>query len=357
MTLAVTLVTRGSPDQLTGGHLYHRRMAERAAARQATISFVDTRRFEDPLKRSGDVAVIDSITAWSVSPWLARRRLVGRRPTMPVAAILHQPPGGVAIGGLRRMWQRPLDRAAYGRCRLLIATSDALAVALVRDHGLPAHVVTVIEPGSDLPGCDALAEMRSGHRVALLCVANWLPNKGLLELLDAVAGLAPGDATLHLVGRDDVDVAYTRQVRARLSRRDLVGRVVLHGVVSRDDIGRLYRGADAFVLASVHETYGTVHAEALTAGLPTIGWSSGNLRHLIEDGREGVLVRRGDIAGLRSALARVATDDGWRAELTAAARRRGSRLPTWDTAADSFFAALRGLASRRSAHSPIQDHG
>src|SRR5215210_2278368 len=46
--LIVSLVTLGSPDQLTGGYLYHRRMADDAAAHDARIDFVSARMSRDP---------------------------------------------------------------------------------------------------------------------------------------------------------------------------------------------------------------------------------------------------------------------------------------------------------------------
>jgi glycosyltransferase involved in cell wall biosynthesis len=342
-TLVVSLVTRGSPAQLTGGHLYHRRMAEAAPARDATVQFVTLSRWQNPLPRSRGVVVVDSITAWSVAPWV-----VLRRPDRPLAAMLHQPPGGIGQSAPRTALQRPLDRAFYRRCDLLIAASRALGTELVDVHGFPAARVTVVEPGSDV-ALDAAAPMdlRRGRRVALLCVANWSSNKGLLELLDALGGLDDGLATLHLAGREDVDADYTAKVRARLARADVHSRVVTHGPLSRDEVGGLLADADGFVLPSYVETYGTVYGEALAAGLPTIGWRAGNLPNLITDGREGCLVPTGDVTGLRAALQRLATDDAWRAQLAAAARRRGATLPTWDTAADAFFGALRRLVTDR----------
>jgi glycosyltransferase involved in cell wall biosynthesis len=132
-------------------------------------------------------------------------------------------------------------------------------------------------------------------------------------------------------------------VRARLAAPDLSDRVVRHGPVSRDEVARLYRAADAFVLPSYREPYGTVYGEALAAGLPVVGWRAGNLPHLVDDGREGVVVPPGDVAGLTAALTRLATDHQWRAQLSAAAAERGSRLPTWNDTATSFFGELRRL--------------
>ena len=132
-------------------------------------------------------------------------------------------------------------------------------------------------------------------------------------------------------------------MRARCAAPDLAGRVVSHGPVSRDEVAALYRAADAFVLPSHRETYGTVYGEALAAGLPVVGWRAGNLPHLVEDGREGVVLPPGDVAGLTRALQRLGVDDRWRAQLSAAALERGTRLPTWDDTAVAFFGALRRL--------------
>jgi glycosyltransferase involved in cell wall biosynthesis len=121
----------------------------------------------------------------------------------------------------------------------------------------------------------------------------------------------------------------------------------VHGVVTRDEVAGLYAGADVFALPSYAETYGTVHGEALAAGLPTVGWRSGNLPNLITDGRVGCLIEPGDVTALAACLLRLATDDGWREELRRGARRRGRTLPTWDYAAGRFFAALSALVPDR----------
>ena len=338
----VSLVTRGSPSQLTGGHLYHRRMAEAAPARDAEVEFVALSRWQNPFPRARGIVVVDSITAWSVAPWMLTR------PNCPVAAILHQPPGGIGQPVARTALQRLLDRAFYRRCDLLMAASHSLGTELIEVHRIPAERVRVVEPGCDVAVGDTTPmDLRQGRRVALLCVANWSPNKGVLELLDALAGLPDGYVTLHLAGREDVDGAYATTVRARMAQSDLGDRVVAHGPLDRRAIADLYANADGFVLPSSVETYGTVYGEALAAGLPTVGWRAGNLPNLVTDGREGCLVTPGDVAGLRAVLERLAVDDAWRAQLAAAARRRGASLPTWDAAADAFFGALRSLVAGR----------
>jgi glycosyltransferase involved in cell wall biosynthesis len=339
--LLVSIITSGAPTQLSGGHLYHHHLAALAPTHDARVEFVSVPPWRDPLTRAGGVPVIDSITAWSVLPWTWRHQ-------GPVAAIVHQPPGGIDRRRLPMAFQRALDRACYRRCRLLVAPGAAFARTLVAEHGLDPARVRTIEPGCDVPApAGAPPDLRAGRRLAALCVANWLPGKGVLELAAAIARLEPDRMTLHLVGRDDVDPSYTAAVRSRLAAGDLRDRVVVHGAVAHDRVGALYAGADIFVLPSAGETYGTAFAEALAAGLPVVGWATGNVTRLVTDGADGVLIPPGDVGALSAALDRLASDDARRVELAAGARRRGAELPTWADTAAAFFGAVRELVAER----------
>jgi glycosyltransferase involved in cell wall biosynthesis len=341
--LVVSLVTLGSPEQLTGGYLYHRRMADAAAAHGARVAFVAAGFSSDPrlATKDADVVLVDSIAAWRVAPWV---RL--RASTRPLAAVVHQPPGGIDHGVVRARAQAVLDRSLYRRCRLVLAASQALADEFVTNEVVPADRIVVVAPGRDVAGppSDDRPAASDDAPVIMLSIGNWVARKGTIELLDAFARVEPGAAVLHLVGRDDVEPRYTQRIRRRLTRPDLADRVVVHGPVTASEVARLYATADVFVLASYREPYGTVYGEALAAGLPVVGWRAGNLPHLIEDGREGILVPPGDVEGLAVALDQLVRDPTRRRELAVAAERRGEALPTWEDTAKAFFGALAGLA-------------
>lgn len=356
--LSVSLVTLGDPDRVTGGYLYHRRMAALAPAHGATVRFLSfpERRFPMPaltgrsiMRDAGaaDAVVLDSIAAAFAALWLDALGAT------PMLGSLHQPPGGIDHGLARRRFQAGLDRRTYRRCRLLIVASKALAEDLERE-GLPRDRMRVVPPGRD--PATALAEseppsavssagpssdeLRRGRRMALLSVGAWIQRKGALELLEAVARLPEDAVTLHLVG-DDRTGAYADRVRSRITQSDLLSRVVVHGALPPERVPVLYRGADAFALASTREPYGTVYGEAMAEGLPVVGWRAGNLPHLAEDGREGLMAEPGDVTGLSRALERLAEDEGLRRRLGEAARLRAASRPTWEESAAGFFAAIR----------------
>ncbi|HSR86806.1 MAG TPA: glycosyltransferase family 4 protein [Streptosporangiaceae bacterium] len=334
--LTVCLVTLGDPASLTGGYRYHRRMAELASRNNASIvfaslprglAFLSARRVLRAAANT-DVVLIDSIAAAFLAPWIRLQR--PRR----LAAIVHQPPGGIDHSRPRRNVQAWLDRSVYRRCDTVMVASSLLAGHL--DGSV------VVPPGRDQKPGGAVRDLRGGARAAALCAANWLPNKGILDLLEAVAMLAPGTLRLHLAGDERSDTAYGRKVLRRIG--DLTDRVVRHGRCDDAEMSCLYRSADIFVLPSRWETYGTVYAEAMDAGLPVVGWRCGNLPHLVKDGQQGIVLVPGDIGGLASGLRELAGDEAMRRRMGAAAADRARALPTWEQSAQQFFAVLGGLS-------------
>jgi glycosyltransferase involved in cell wall biosynthesis len=346
--MRLSLVTLGDPDQRTGGYRYQRMMAEAAENHRAAIRFASlptlplalpvraARRTLDEAAVGADAILLDSVAAAFAAPWIARLRT-------PVVAVVHQPPGGLHGGRARRVAQGWLDGIAYRSAAGIVAAAESLVDDL-RRVGVPADRIVVVPPGCDVPvaGGPPL-DLRHGRSVSVLCVANWTPLKGILELMDAFATLPEEAATLWLVGATDTDPRYAERVRRRVAAPDLRDRVVVRGSVPVEEVGRFYRSADVFALCSFVDAYGTAWAEAIAAGLPVVGWRAGNLPRLAEHGREALMAEPGDLAGLASALRAITTDDEMRARLAAGARRRAEALPTWRDSARLFFASVREL--------------
>jgi glycosyltransferase involved in cell wall biosynthesis len=356
--LKVSLVTLGDPRIMTGGYLYHRRIAELAPACDARMEFVSFPAWRFPLpalagpavlrevdRRQPDVLLLDSIAAAFVGPWRAHRRS-----PVPLVGMVHQPPGGIDHGPTRTRFQAVLDRRAHRQATRLLVASASLADEMVA-CGVPDELLRVIPPGRDVasdtvPPTD---DLRAGRKAAILAVGNWVQRKGLLDLLDAVAALPPESVTLHLVGDTETDPGYAARVRARIVAPDLVGRVVVHGPRSVNEVAGFYQAADVFALTSMREPYGTVYGEAMAAGLPVVGWDAGNLPYLARDGVEGRVVAPGDHAALTAALGALAENEPLRCRLAAAARRRAATFPTWQETARRLFAELRVIVREAAA--------
>jgi glycosyltransferase involved in cell wall biosynthesis len=80
----------------------------------------------------------------------------------------------------------------------------------------------------------------------------------------------------------------------------------------------------------------------MAAGLPVVASRIGQLKNLIEEGRNGLLVTPGDAAGLAAALERLQSDPELRARLGQAARSTVLEQYTWDAVAQRVL-CLAGL--------------
>jgi glycosyltransferase involved in cell wall biosynthesis len=352
--MRVSLVTLGDPKRLSGGYLFHRRMAEGAHLHGATLSFVSFHEYHFPApaltgrsvvsrlkEQSPDVVVLDSIAAAFTLPWLGR---VGR----PLAAMIHQPPGGIDHGYWRTVLQRRLDVATYRRCERVLVASATLAEDIAA-NGISQARIAVVPPGRDLgPLPSSRLDLRMDRQAALLCIGNWVKRKGIIDLLRAVALLPDDLATLHLVGDEDIDRIYGHAVMKMLEAEGLKTRVVAHGPLSREQVAEMYASADVFVLPSYREPYGTVYGEAMAAGLPVVGWAAGNLPHLASNGMEGFIVPTGNIEELALALEKLCRDPALRGRMARSAEERGKSLPTWQQSTDSFFSELRALVTAQT---------
>ena len=365
----MTLLTVGDPSRVTGGYLFHRRLADRAPDNGAELRFVSIPDLPLPwataagpawllarATRSADVLVLDSIAASAAAPWLGRVRA-------PVVGMLHQPPGGIDAPLIQRRFRATFDRRAYRVCRVLMVASDWLAAELVA-AGLPGDRLRVVAPGKDLDlaGGGATSDdnvggidrgsLRRGRLMAAVCVANWLPRKGIVELLEAVAGLPDDVVTLHLVGDSDTRGGYARRVHERIGHADLRDRVAVHGLIEPAAVHRMYQTVDTFALPSFEEPYGTVWGEAMAAGLPVVGWQAGNLPFLADHGRDGLLVPVGDVPALRGAIESLARDTALRERLGRAAHLRAAARPTWDETAARFFAIIKEVLAGHRKQAP-----
>ena len=60
------------------------------------------------------------------------------------------------------------------------------------------------------------------------------------------------------------------------------------GIVSNDELKRLYQRCKAFVYIA-EEDFGMVMAEAQAMGKPVIAWNKGGAKEIVADGKTGIL--------------------------------------------------------------------
>jgi glycosyltransferase involved in cell wall biosynthesis len=270
------------------------------------------------------------------NPWDLMKRVSGLRKTFrsntPDVAIgfMHSAYIPLALAAVGRpipviasehiVWSyyddRPLDRF------VLHATAHRYAwttfVSQGNEQGFPAAMVrqSSVIPNPIMDSSATSADPAGGPDKILLSVGRLTHQKDQATLIEAfarVAGRYP-EWRLRIVGEGELRTALESQV----DRLRLAGKVELPGAVR--DIYSEYARAQLFVLPSRYESFGLATAEALAAGLPTVGFAEcPGTNALIKDGINGVLVSGNDrVEALAEALTRLMGSHGERTRLGAA---------------------------------------
>ena len=336
--MRVAFVTVGDPGRRTGGHLYNRivlcGLARRgfevrwfvpcgASPEEQDASAAGFGRSFDPSRF--DAVLVDALARRLCGPHLARWRRA-----RPVVVLVHELPSVAGSGGAG---EERFEEALLG-ASLLVAVSGEVRDTLLR-RGASAGRVRVVPPGYDRLGPAGAPERGAEGPVRVLCVGQWIPRKGILELVRAWRGLGEAGARLALVGETGADAGYAAAVR-RAAEGDASIRVC--GVLNDEGLRAAYAASDVFALLSRYEGYGMAYAEALAWGLPVVGCRAGPVPEVV--GGAGLLVEPGDEGGAREALRALVRDAGLRRRLSLAARRRARELPSWGEAVEGLARAL-----------------
>lgn len=234
--------------------------------------------------------------------------------------------------GLRPLSAKLLRRAC-GRVRAGVAISDAVAADTAAAlPGVPVHtVLNAVDlarfvPDGSRADLDALAGVPPAHTVRVGLVATYARWKGHLAFLDAAARLArdaPGlPVRWYIVGGPIYATAAQfsePELRAAAAERGLADRVAF--VPFQADTPAVYRALDVMIHAStLPEPFGLTVAEAMACGRAVVVSAAGGAAELFTDGADALGVAPGDVAGIASAVRRLAEDAELRVRLGASAR-------------------------------------
>jgi glycosyltransferase involved in cell wall biosynthesis len=189
--------------------------------------------------------------------------------------------------------------AGAARC---VAVSRA-DVAMHHQAGIPPQRVRLIPNGLDLGEFDPLPGRGSFRQrwglpegPLVVYLGQISPRKGVEHLVAAFAGGGPGGATLVIAGNDMGGLSTARAALKPDSPVRFVG--LLEG---RERL-ELLADADVLVYASTAEVFGLVPFEGLLCGAPVVVGDDCGCGELIAESGAGLLVRHGDVEGLRARI-------------------------------------------------------
>ena len=193
--------------------------------------------------------------------------------------------------------QKTLMDHVYKNAACVIAVSPALAAQIKKYTGVEAVVVDDIvdtdtfrfEPAARMDGAP-FRFVSAGHAER---------RKGFDALAEAFARVCAvrDDCELAIMG----DGAELENIKRQIAALGLTDKVCCTGCFRRSEFARKLNESDCFVLASRHETFGVVYAEAMCCGVPVIATRCGGTEGFI-GAEDGLMVDVDDVGGLAEAM-------------------------------------------------------
>jgi glycosyltransferase involved in cell wall biosynthesis len=120
--------------------------------------------------------------------------------------------------------------------------------------------------------------------------------------------------------------------------------VVLTGFVPPEDLPKLYRGADVFVMGSKYEGFGLPLLEAMSCGCPVVCSNGGSLAEVAAEG--AILVDPDDALQMGRAIANLLRNPGERELLAERAKLRAADF-SWQKAAAQTLSVYAEAAAKK----------
>ncbi len=295
-----------SLGETSGGNLYNRNILHQARLccfplHSVTVSAIDRERLAE-WRKNYDLLIWDSLF------WQELLGMVETLKKSPCCLLCHYLPSlnPLAAACEQAVW-RDIEDRVIDSMRLVIATGQVVFDEIQKRF--PSKSVGLCEPGiGEAFKPDLLPTKANDSSVRVLSVANLLPEKGYLAVLQALAGLTELTWRWHFCGSDTVDADFTERFWRVAGELNLLDRIRYEGVLASEQIAELMQVSDVFVSASHYESYGIALAEAAVMRLPIVCSDTGAAGQIVQHDVNGFLFAAGDVDTLRADMARLISE-------------------------------------------------
>ena len=293
----VHFISYAQPFRLSGFHervYFHEVEIERYPLfehNHYTLALAAT--IHDTTLREGlDIVHVHYAIPHATSAWIAGEMLNGEA-APPLVTTLHGT--DVTLVGTQPSF-KPITRFSILRSQGITAVSEFLKDVTVRDFDVPEDRVRVIpnfvntdvfRPASDPRHRGIFAP--AGEKI-VMHISNFRPVKRVQDVIEVFARIRKTiPARLVMVG-DGPDRPRAAQ---RVGELELERDVVFLG--KHASVEELLGLADLFLLTSDSESFGLAALEAISCGVPVVGYRAGGLPEVISHGENGLLVPVGAV--------------------------------------------------------------
>tara|TARA_B100002003_G_scaffold250711_1_gene291133 strand:- start:497 stop:2779 length:2283 start_codon:yes stop_codon:yes gene_type:complete len=143
----------------------------------------------------------------------------------------------------------------------------------------------------------------------------------LIEAMPALLKQFP-NIKLMIVGSGPEEAVLNRLIQ----ELGLEKHISLSGSLPKDVLFKYIHASDLLVLNSIHETFPHQLLEAMSIGTPVVATSVGGIPEIVENNKEGLLVKSGNEKELKKAIIKILTDENLSLRLTKEAKKKADNF-------------------------------
>ena len=226
------------------------------------------------------------------------------------------------------VWKRALARVINKPMSTVICVSEYGRRCLTTLDLLPperiAMIYNAVDHREQPPSGGAATRFRQRYGIpegrSVLTQVSWLiPEKGILDLLEATRLVLDKRDTVHLVVVGEG--VYGEEYAQRARQLGMEQHVTWTGLVQDPVREGVYAAADVVCqMSHWEEVFGYVIAEAMLCGKPVVATRVGGIPEVVHDGVTGLLVPRGDTKRMAETILQLLDDPELRDRLGRAGR-------------------------------------
>ncbi len=176
-------------------------------------------------------------------------------------------------------------------------------------------------------------KQRKDKTLRLITVCRVLKRKGLQHVLQAIKEINREDITLDVYGTGD----YEENLKELSKQYNLQEKVFFHGFKPSKEIAKKLNNADVFIHPSLTESFDMVFAEAMACGLPIIASSVGGIPEIVENGKNGILVKPADVEGIKKAILKLKKNPSLREQIEKNNLKKAKEQLSWKKVTQAYL--------------------
>lgn len=256
----------------------------------------------------------------------------------------------------------------------IISPSEDEMQSLVDEYGIPSSKGRIIYPGVNkklfypLEDRMVLREMRWREKDRIiLYVGRINPAKGLISVIEALGLLKKKDLPLYsqlkLIvvggGKKKEDLPGNKEfirIKEFIKEKKLTGKVIFLGSKKQSGLKKYYSAAEVLVMPSLYESFGLVPVEAMACGTPALVSRIGEMRYIVQEGKNGFSFNPNNPSSLASCLEHFFSNKEslWDAKKI---RQNTVKNFSWEKTAEETYSLFRRLRKEKASLTTISQPG